>query len=412
MRSAAVLNMPLARHGLLLIVCLLAEIPLDVAISHLQHSFLERSAEGNLQRSQLLKEQPYYHSTDEIHNELAALSSRCKGMTVEAKQAGSQSIDVVNIKAPGTSPLNKNFMLFGEHAREMISPESSLHFIKTLCGESGDKEQAKRIMQSSEFRIVVNANPESRRAVEDGDYCLRSNPNGVDLNRNWATGWQADEGVNAFAFMAQSSGGERPFSEPETQLFKDLILAYKPTSFISIHSGTRGMYMPWAYNGSMTTTNQEEMLSILRTVDRQHCQCPFGTIGRDLCEKCGGTSLDWVYAQGQTHYAFVFEIYAPDADEEELKRGWERQNAEHSSLYQNLVSGDTSDASAGAQRHRSNSSKTSSGKDQKQSSANDDCFSMFNPDTKQRYDDTLQRWSSAYLNIAGMVAAKLQKHSM
>ena len=30
---------------------------------------------------------------------------------------------------------NKAFIVFGEHAREMISPETGLHMLKKLCSE-------------------------------------------------------------------------------------------------------------------------------------------------------------------------------------------------------------------------------------------------------------------------------------
>ena len=35
----------------------------------------------------------------------------------------------------------------------------------------------------------MNGNPKSRRKVENGDFCLRVNENGVDLNRNWDEKW-------------------------------------------------------------------------------------------------------------------------------------------------------------------------------------------------------------------------------
>lgn len=158
----------------------------------------ERHDRGLLRKSRLDMElsqtmqtlYPFYHSTDSIHDELRHLSSRCPGMTLETKIAGSpdgriRSIDVVSLKALGSEPVNKNFILFGEHSRELISPESGLHFVKTLCGETDLSEQAKHVLRDSEFQIVVNANPESRKKVEQGDFCLRVNPDGVDLNRNW-----------------------------------------------------------------------------------------------------------------------------------------------------------------------------------------------------------------------------------
>lgn len=81
---------------------------------------------------------------------------------------------------------NKAFILFGEHARELISPETGLHFVKKLCQES---EDLKEIKDDYELRMIVNLNPLSREKVEQGDFCKRENENGVDLNRNYKSHW-------------------------------------------------------------------------------------------------------------------------------------------------------------------------------------------------------------------------------
>jgi hypothetical protein len=81
--------------------------------------------------------------------------------------------------------------LFGEHARELVSPESGLHFLETLCGDlaeeqsatenggaGGDKPLASRVqelLKTTKFQVVVNGNPNSRRNVEQGQFCLRVN---------------------------------------------------------------------------------------------------------------------------------------------------------------------------------------------------------------------------------------------
>ena len=54
----------------------------------------------------------------------------------------------------------------------------------------------------------------------------RNNANGVDLNRNWGTpDWQTDaEAASGIIFGA---GGPHPFSEPETQLMRDLLIALR-----------------------------------------------------------------------------------------------------------------------------------------------------------------------------------------
>lgn len=85
----------------------------------------------------------------------------------------------------------KNFILFGEHARELISPETGINFIETLCGSSyTDGINAPALLEKHSFNIVLNANPGGRMLVEQGDFCKRTNENNVDLNRNWDDHWQ------------------------------------------------------------------------------------------------------------------------------------------------------------------------------------------------------------------------------
>lgn len=81
------------------------------------------------------------------------------------------------------------FVVFGEHAREMISPETGLHYVKELCRNymSG---RNKKVLENYELRMIVNANPVSRAKVEKGEYCIRENENGVDINRNYDAHWK------------------------------------------------------------------------------------------------------------------------------------------------------------------------------------------------------------------------------
>ncbi|CAK9068059.1 Carboxypeptidase A1, partial [Durusdinium trenchii] len=251
---------------------------------------------------------PFYHTSEELREELQHLVSTCPELTLKTHWAPNASfgrsvqLDVISIKAKdaGAKKLNKVFMLFGEHARELISAESGLHFAKTLCGE-----RKEAILRGNEFMMVINANPESRSRVEKGEWCLRVNPNGVDLNRNWDEHWEGDA-----SFGKDTNPGETPFSEPETQLLKQLVSAYRPTTFFTIHSGTLGMYMPWAFDMQhLADRNQQSMMEILKKVDEDHCQCPFGAAGKEVGYSCPGTCLDWVFDQLKTPYCFAYEIY-------------------------------------------------------------------------------------------------------
>jgi len=347
---------------------------------------------------QLQATYPYYHTTDEIHEELTAIASRCPIMKLETKMAGSNAIDVVTIKAANAQPVNKNFLLFGEHARELISPESGLHFVKTLCGEIGDKDRAASILKDSEFQMVINGNPGSRKHVEQGDFCLRVNPNGVDLNRNWDEQWNNNGEGDTYP-------GASPFSEAETQLFKELVTNYMPTNFLTVHSGTKGMYMPWAYDMKhLAKRNQPAMVHILKALDKDHCQCPFGAAGKEVGYSCPGTCLDWVYDKLKAQYAFAFEIYAGEGMTDYLKDRYHDQLRDGMGAFYQLNS-------TLAQSHKDIFTKAPSDFVQLSSQHNRhkrhmtqfECFDNFNPGTKEIFENVLDNWSTAYLDMAEMV---------
>lgn len=81
----------------------------------------------------------------------------------------------ITLKPKDANTKNKAFIIFGEHAREMISVETGLHFLKKVCSDGLDVK----------LKMIINMNPGSRKYVEKGHYCLRENLNGVDLNRNY-----------------------------------------------------------------------------------------------------------------------------------------------------------------------------------------------------------------------------------
>lgn len=74
----------------------------------------------------------------------------------------------------------------------MISPETGLNLVKSLCNKShyGDYELSKEIRDNYHLKIVLNSNPNARKLVEKGDYCKRQNTNSVDINRNWGSHWE------------------------------------------------------------------------------------------------------------------------------------------------------------------------------------------------------------------------------
>merc|ERR1719160_403626 len=334
-------------------------------------------------------------------------------MTIRSVAADANTnIDVINVKDSSAQAVNKNFFLFGEHARELISPEAGLHLIKALCGEKPAlADKAQDVLQDSEFQIVVNGNPRSRSHVEQGDFCLRVNENGVDLNRNWDEEWQP---TSDFA-VADTNPGSAPFSEPETQVFKQLVSDYQPTNFLTVHSGTRGMYMPWAYDMEhLAKRNQPEMMNILRKLDTDHCECPFGAAGKEVGYPCPGTCLDWVYDQLQTPYSFAFEIFIGDQYDEGLAERFHEKMQE-----QNNTALLQTQTHLAHRKFHDIFKKNPSDFVQLRSNAHHehnimgmdamDCFNRFNPDNEDQFHEVVHNWVDAYLDLANMVSSNLKK---
>jgi len=375
------------------------------ALSRAQSGFLgidtfsddDDSSLGKMKRTH-----PYYHTTEEMYKEVDRLAKVCHAdMEVTHETQTDVSLKVVRVRskqAPSNATkINRAFLLFGEHSRELISPESGLYFLRQLCGDVDMHQGQDRneFLAASDVMLVLNANPRSRKQVESGHYCIRTNPDGVDLNRNW------DE---KFAKQDNSitNPGPHPFSEPETKILKRLVEDFKPTTFVTIHSGTRGMYMPWAFDMEhLAQKNGPAMRRILEEVDTDYCQCPFGAAGKEVGYSCPGTCLDWVYDKLETPYVFAYEIYtgrSPNiGDDDELKFRFEQQRK--------------------AEKHDSDGEESllqlfsgaQSGVDMSEEESPEVCFSQFNPDTEERYNSAVANWAAAYVNTLSLVARDMNQ---
>lgn len=359
---------------------------------------------------------PWYHTSAELDKEAHRLASSCKAASATVSRASEEGVYVtmLRVRARQSNATNKVFILFGEHSRELISPESGLHLVRMLCGEASEEEvkMARETLRDSEFELVLNANPRSRLKVEGGEYCLRTNPAGVDLNRNWDEKWQPTAAV-----YSNANPGPEPFSEPETRLVRRLVTEYSPTTFLTVHSGTRGLYMPWAYDTEhLADRNQPAMLEILRALDSKHCRCPFGAAGKEVGYECPGTCLDYVYDQLKAPYSFAFEIYAsPDVDDS-LKARWDSKvsGGGDSLLQRGEHLGHPHFADL-FRTHPSDFVQTSDGLLQTSARQVVDldedpatCFGQFNPVTEDEYRSTVKNWAAAYLEMSQKVVVDLK----
>lgn len=76
------------------------------------------------------------------------------------------------------------------------------------------------------FYAIPCANPHGYEAS------TRCNANGVDLNRNFDAYWDTYSRTGS----CPGGKGSAPFSEPEAQIIRDAVLAYKPVLFVDCHT--------------------------------------------------------------------------------------------------------------------------------------------------------------------------------
>ena len=237
----------------------------------------------------------------------------------------------------------KTMIIFGEHPRELISTELGLAYIRHLCETN---------LNLSDFLIVLNANPNRRQKVEGGEWCLRTNDNGVDINRNWAAHWKSAD----CQIEKDTCPGPSPFSETETQEMRDLMVGYKPDLMISIHSGTEAIFLPHVY--SKKSADIPELERIVTELRDDFCEdCAIGNSYDILDYLAYGTCVDYAYDEARVPYSLAFEIY--------------QMKNKHASF----LSGVKPTCLM-----------------QSESSSAADCLNYFNPVTESEYKETIDRW--------------------
>eukprot|EP00928_Gymnodinium_smaydae_P053817 TRINITY_DN37728_c0_g1_i1.p1 TRINITY_DN37728_c0_g1~~TRINITY_DN37728_c0_g1_i1.p1 ORF type:complete len:420 (+),score=94.87 TRINITY_DN37728_c0_g1_i1:82-1341(+) len=363
------------------------------------HLLLRTSESKRAEVSQLKQDFPHYHDSAELSAEVRRLAKECKSaeLRLETVSEDDVHIDVAHVRLRGRKHAapNRVCVVSGEHSREVIGPESTIRFLQLLCGEGGHWAHTvvSDVLQDATFAVVVNANPRSRQKVDAGEYCVRENPNGVDLNRNWDEKWTSP-------MTLETNRGAKPFSEPETRLLRGIIEKFKPTTFLSVHSGTAGLYMPWAWStDSLANRNQPAMMSLLESIDRNHCKCPFGAAGKEVGYPCPGTSVDYVYDKLGAQFSFAFEIWG-DMDMESMHERW-RAKA-NSGGYSLLMTG----ANLGHPHFRevfdaypSEFVQTGASVHSQYPSDPSSCFRTFNPLEADQLKKCANNWAAAYLEM-------------
>lgn len=389
----------------------------------------------------------FYHTSDQLNAELDRLTKKCPGWSRETRRDHSlpegrgPELDVVRIKLPISTPEgggHRVAMVFGEHARELITVETSLHFMRALCGEidamtglsslmqknigdsgdgsssesDGDTSHSRTSPSSissllgqstSELLIFPNANPVSRRVVEQGDFCERLNPHGVDLNRNWDAHWIEQD----VSISHDAPSGSKPFSEPESRIIRDTLAEYKPSFYLSVHSGNLGVFAPYAY-ASNAPQPASDTMSLLQKVSREYCKCPFGGAAHTIGYNCPGASIDYVYDTLHAKNSYAVEIWIGEHEQQPFHDRYEAQIKGKPTATLSSFLHQRHKRYAISKLHKDGLHSHGSFLEHKESKGSKNsvqghdpgwCLQNFNPVHHDDYQDVLHRWTQAYLTL-------------
>eukprot|EP01069_Polyplicarium_translucidae_P005756 Polyplicarium_translucidae@DN2848_c0_g1_i1.p1 len=181
-----------------------------------------------------------------------------------------------------------------------------LYFVQRFLEEAQTSFEIKYLMSQRRLVVVPFVNPDGYFAIEEtGNDAIRKNrrptcplarrPNlaGVDLNRNYGTNFKKYHSV----CDAEEYEGAGPFSEPETQCIRDIVVNYKPKSAMNFHAFGGFWTHPW--NCCKDKLLDEESQHVYDEIKRDINVTEFNSAPslQFLNYETSGEADDWMYAE-------------------------------------------------------------------------------------------------------------------
>ncbi|MFG0275275.1 MAG: M14 family metallopeptidase, partial [Phycisphaerales bacterium] len=252
------------------------------------------------------------------------------GQSIEGR-----NIDALRIGAPGSGKPAALFFAT-QHAREWIAPMTATYLAERLVTDYDTDPEVQRLVDAVDLYIIPVANPDGYAyswASSNNRFWRknrRNNPGsfeGVDLNRNWGTGWGGSGSSGSYS--SDLYRGTGPFSEPETAAIRDFVIAHPELgAMIDIHTYGELILSPPGYNTSVAPHPDDKTFDGL-SADLQEAVASVhgheyfhGPAGAALYV-AAGDAPDWHYEE-QTLLAWTFELrpessfqggFAPPADQ-------------------------------------------------------------------------------------------------
>lgn len=208
-----------------------------------------------------------YHTIQEMDSALREAAQKYPEL-VELLEVGTtfegRTIYALELSAKSSDKIKKNFLVTGtHHAREWISTEVPLGFIKDILSKHEADSEAQKILSESRIVVIPMLNKDggfysrtkhkmwrkNRRPAESGKGI------GVDNNRNYSYKWGAS-GASSYPW-SDTYKGPTSMSESENQIIERLQKKYKFTASLSFHSYSELVLWPWSYTDSIQSKDHK-----------------------------------------------------------------------------------------------------------------------------------------------------------
>lgn len=252
-----------------------------------------------------------YRSYRALFEEVGALRERGAEVEMFGRSAGGEPLWAVRLAGRSTTPgppRARVLYLANLHAQEFVGVEVALAVARRALEAmaAGDP-----LLDGVEVTCVPTANPDGYRrvcaeAASGRPGFRRKNARGVDLNRNFAEGYDPIAALpRLLPFLYEP--GERPLSEPETAAL-DGLFARRFHRAASLHSFGGWIFWPWA--GRSRPTVDDARFAALAERMRSRMRHPYRAVqlGRwARWFRAGGAEIDHLYGRYGT-LAFLVEI--------------------------------------------------------------------------------------------------------
>jgi murein tripeptide amidase MpaA len=219
-----------------------------------------------------------------------------------------------------------------QHAREWITPPVIMWIAEKLIEDYDVDPLVTELVNRAEWYLIPVVNPDGYEYTWTNNRMWRKNRNGsgVDLNRNWGYQW-GGEGSSGSP-SSDIYRGPSPFSEPETRVLRDWMLANPNIRcHIDYHSYSQLVLWPWGYTSVPPPDQDIFYLVGSRMQDDIHGVHGMFYVGGPAYTTiypASGVSIDWAYGdrgilsytievrdQGQYGFLLPAEQIVPTCEE-------------------------------------------------------------------------------------------------